>query len=197
MNAPFSWPKSSLSSSVSGSAATLTAMNGRWRRGRERVEAARHQLLAGAALAQDEDGGVDGGDLDDALQHLFHRLRLADDAGDLAQLLALDQPAADQRDLVGVDGLGEALGEAQLAADLAAGGLRGLGKAHDGKPPTLARGGDQGARAALAQPAGDHHQQRLRERVGQPLAGGQQLHLVARSPRTPPAAVPRAPGRPW
>ena len=33
VNAPFSWPNSSLSRSVSGSAATLTAMNGLCRRG--------------------------------------------------------------------------------------------------------------------------------------------------------------------
>ncbi len=33
VKAPFSWPKSSDSSSVSESAATLTAMNGLWRRG--------------------------------------------------------------------------------------------------------------------------------------------------------------------
>jgi hypothetical protein len=36
VNEPFSWPKSSLSSRFSGSAATFTAMNGRCRRGESR-----------------------------------------------------------------------------------------------------------------------------------------------------------------
>ena len=58
VNAPFSWPNSSLSSSVSGSAAQLTATNGPRRAARSLVERARDQLLAGAALAEDQHGGV-------------------------------------------------------------------------------------------------------------------------------------------
>ena len=54
VNAPRRWPKSSLSSSVSGSAAQLTATNGPSARALGAVDAARDQLLAGAGLALDQ-----------------------------------------------------------------------------------------------------------------------------------------------
>ena len=63
VNAPFSWPKSSLSSSSAGSAAQLTLTNGRSLRGRALVDGARDQLLADAALAADQHGDVAVGDL--------------------------------------------------------------------------------------------------------------------------------------
>ena len=44
------------------------------------MERARHQLLAGATLAQDEDGGVGGRDPVDHPQHLLHRRAGRDDA---------------------------------------------------------------------------------------------------------------------
>ena len=70
MNAPFSWPKSVLSTSSRGMAATFT--------GDERavgllgvaVDHPRHQLLAGAALAEDEHGGRQVGHLVHAFEHL-------------------------------------------------------------------------------------------------------------------------------
>ncbi len=61
VKAPFSWPKSSFSSRASGMAAQLMATKGPLARGGELVERAAHQLLAGAALAEDEHGGVGGG----------------------------------------------------------------------------------------------------------------------------------------
>ena len=51
VNAPRSWPNSSLSSSVSGIAAQFTATNGRSRRAAVLVDRRRDELLAGAALA--------------------------------------------------------------------------------------------------------------------------------------------------
>ena len=54
VKAPFSWPNNSLSSSVSGSAPTFTAMNGLLRRGLRSAHRARDELLARAALALDE-----------------------------------------------------------------------------------------------------------------------------------------------
>ena len=62
VNAPRSWPKSSLSSSVSGIAAQLIATNGRSRRVREHVDRPREELLARAALALEQDRRVRRGD---------------------------------------------------------------------------------------------------------------------------------------
>ena len=72
VNAPFSWPNSSLSSSSAGSAAQLTFTNGRSFRGRSLVDRARHELLADAALAADEDGDVAVGHLFDDLRDRLH-----------------------------------------------------------------------------------------------------------------------------
>ena len=58
VKAPFSWPKSSLSRRDSGSAAQFTATKGPARRGARPVQGPRDQLLAGAALAEQEHGGV-------------------------------------------------------------------------------------------------------------------------------------------
>ena len=76
VNAPRSWPKSSLSSSSAGSAAQLTLTNGRLRRVERWWMARDDQLLADAALAADQHGDVAVGDL------LDHR-------GDPAHLLAV------------------------------------------------------------------------------------------------------------
>ena len=58
MKAPFTWPKSSLSRRSPGSAPQLTATNGPGAAGRVRVERPGDDLLAGAALAGDQDGRV-------------------------------------------------------------------------------------------------------------------------------------------
>ena len=75
VKAPFSWPNSSLSSSVSGSAAQLTAMNGFAPAGREVVERLGDQLLAGAALALDQHRARDRRHLLDLDQHFLDRRR--------------------------------------------------------------------------------------------------------------------------
>ncbi len=58
VNAPFSCPNSSFSISVSGMAAQLIATNGPCAARRQEMQAAREQLLAGAALAQQQHGGL-------------------------------------------------------------------------------------------------------------------------------------------
>ena len=76
VNEPFSWPKSVLSTSSRGIAATFTAMNGRSpgsppaARGQIAVNHPRQQLLAGAALAEDQHRRRQ-------LRHLVHDVRAA------------------------------------------------------------------------------------------------------------------------
>ena len=55
---PFSWPNRIDSTSVSGSAPQLTVTNGLPRRSEAALDRARHQFLADARLALDEDGNV-------------------------------------------------------------------------------------------------------------------------------------------
>ena len=66
VNAPRSWPKSSLSISSEGMAAQLTSTNGAAERALG-VEPAGHQLLARAVLAGDEHPGLARGHLVDQL----------------------------------------------------------------------------------------------------------------------------------
>ena len=80
VKAPLSWPNSSLSISVGGSAARFTATNGCRRARRVVVDGARHQLLAGAGLAGDEHRRVGGGGAADQLPDGQHRRRGADQA---------------------------------------------------------------------------------------------------------------------
>src|SRR5512147_15215 len=79
VNAPFSWPNSSDSSSVSASAPQLTLMNG---------PGARGQLLAGARLAVDRDRGIGRSDALDDGEDLAHRLGAADQLAEARRLLA-------------------------------------------------------------------------------------------------------------
>ena len=83
VKAPRSWPKSSDSRRVSGSAAQLTATKGLAAPGREAVEGPGHQLLAGAALAGDEDGGAGGGGERQGPEDLAHLRAVAEEARDL------------------------------------------------------------------------------------------------------------------
>ena len=69
VKAPFSWPNSSDSSRFSGIAAQLTATNGPCGAAAVAVDGARHQLLAGAALAGDQHAGLGGGNWRGACQH--------------------------------------------------------------------------------------------------------------------------------
>ena len=74
VNAPRSWPNSALSASSRGIAARLTAMNGASGVARLAVNQPRQQLLAGAALAEDQHRRRQLGDLvhqiDDVARHL-------------------------------------------------------------------------------------------------------------------------------
>ena len=90
MKAPFSWPKISLSISVSGMAAQLTATKGRDLARAQIVQRARHQFLAGSAFAGDQHGDIGGRDLLDQPENLPHR---SGTAHQRAQHAGLAQPA--------------------------------------------------------------------------------------------------------
>ena len=81
VNAPLTWPNSSLSSRLGDRAAQWTLTNGRPARGLVVVDRLGEQLLAGAALAADQHRGRAGGDLAHLLQELAHLRAGADDAG--------------------------------------------------------------------------------------------------------------------
>ena len=70
VKAPRSWPKSSLSTSFSGSAAQLTATNGPFGCRAQPVQIAGDQLLARAALAHDQHRTRDRRDPRDGLSQL-------------------------------------------------------------------------------------------------------------------------------
>ena len=78
VNAPFSWPNSSLSISVSGMAAQLMATKRSGAARAESVDRARGQLLAGSAFAGDQHRGAAGRDLLDQRENLPHLRRRAD-----------------------------------------------------------------------------------------------------------------------
>ena len=78
VNAPFSWPNNSLSSSVSGMAAQLMARNGRVGPLAVLIDRPGDQLLAGAALAADQHGDVLRRHPADRLVHLLHGRTAAD-----------------------------------------------------------------------------------------------------------------------
>ena len=71
VNAPRSWPNSSLSISSGGIAAQLTLTNAPATRA-VAVDRARDQLLAGAALAGDQDAAARRRDLRDLAPQLLH-----------------------------------------------------------------------------------------------------------------------------
>ena len=74
VNAPFSWPNSSDSSSVSGMAAQLSANEGLLGPVRARVHIARQHLLAGARFAGNQHRCVARRDLQRQLHHPRHRV---------------------------------------------------------------------------------------------------------------------------
>ena len=118
VNAPFSWPNSSLSSSVSGIAAQLIATNGPFARGLSCVDRAGDQLLAGAALAQKQDRNVGRRHFFDCSQHRLDLRATANDTLDRRgmtnfgktrvfgfKLEQIARPADDQAKNVGLDRL--------------------------------------------------------------------------------------------
>ena len=91
VKAPLTWPKRLLSSRSAGIEPELTVTNGPCGAARVVVDGLGHQLLAGAALAQDQDVALGRRGELDQLVDLLHRLALADDvveAEALAELLA-------------------------------------------------------------------------------------------------------------
>ena len=121
VNAPFSWPNSSLSSSVSGSAAQFTATSGPLRLVGRFVDGAGHLLLAGAGLAFDQHRRRGGADIADQFEHRMHarvlaehvmkrviRLQLLPQIGHFVLQASLAQGTLDdQAQIVDVDRLGQ------------------------------------------------------------------------------------------
>ncbi len=119
VKAPFLWPNSSLSSRFSGIAPQLMATNGAALRVDSRVDGARDELLADAALARDEHRGLEVGDLRDGPEDVEHLRALGEDRLELVllpdllleravlapQRLALLGLAQREHDLVGLEGL--------------------------------------------------------------------------------------------
>ena len=79
VNAPATWPNSSLSSSVSGSAPQATSTNGLSRRAAAAVDGPGNQRLAGAAFAGDQHGGLGVGHGVDHVEDFQHAMIVADD----------------------------------------------------------------------------------------------------------------------
>ena len=79
MKAPFSWPKSSLSSRASLNAAQLTVTSVRDRRAGRQVDRPGDQLLARPPLADDQHGPRHRGHAADLVQQPLHGRRTADD----------------------------------------------------------------------------------------------------------------------
>ncbi len=96
VKAPATWPKSSDSSSVPGRAEQWTVTNGRLAPRAVDVERPGDQLLAGAGLAEDEDGSVRVRHLGHHLEDLDHPRIAGDDAGEivLGEQVALQAPVA-------------------------------------------------------------------------------------------------------
>ena len=100
------------------------------------------QLLAGAALALDQHGARDRRHLLDLDQHLLDRRALADDAGALLELPALDQPPGGGHGVVGRHRLHHGLGDAQPADPLGALGVGGLEQGEGGDLGVARQGGE-------------------------------------------------------
>ena len=93
VNAPFTWPNSSLSNTPSDEPAHVDRDQRSRRARRGGVQPARHQLLAGAVLAGDEHVGVGRADPLHQLEHRAHRRRRGDHLGRALALAAAGSPA--------------------------------------------------------------------------------------------------------
>ena len=85
VNAPLTWPNSSLSKTPSESPPVFTVTSGRAERGETRVQRLRHHALAGAVLAGDEHVGVGRSDARDHLQHRPHGGGFGDQLGEVGR----------------------------------------------------------------------------------------------------------------
>ena len=102
MNAPLQWPKSSLSSNASGSAAQFWATNRCPAYCSGLVDRTRHQLLAGAALTENQHVDVGDRELLDGPEQTPHLPRRPDQSCEAAALPATAGRAARQREGVAV-----------------------------------------------------------------------------------------------
>ena len=122
VNAPRSWPKSSLSRRSFGMAAVLIAMKALAGPRAVAVQRARHELLARARLAGDQHGRVRLRKSPDRAEYLLHRARLPEDLGRVAVLrrgldappALLEGPAHQFHRVVDVEGLGQVFERAAL-----------------------------------------------------------------------------------
>src|SRR5690606_6667332 len=119
-------------------------------------------------------------ELHDPFEDVQHHLRLADDAGYAAKPLTLDEPPPHEHHFLDVDGLREALANAERTTRLPAGEIRLLEKADDGDFPRLSCLTDELAPAMAANLAREDHEGWLPRHVGERLARGKQLDRVAR-----------------
>ncbi len=168
-----------------------------------RVEDARAQFLAGAALALEQHGGVGAGGSFDGRQRLLQRRRGADDAlaattrgGLLLEEPVLAEEAAlreralhEQEEMIGVDGLGQEIKGALLhrrdgVLDAA------VRRHHDDGHLGIASLSRRGARQSRHQPAG------AGRRAPRPAASraGAPPPRLRRAPRSPRAPAPRGRG---
>ena len=212
VNAPRSCPKSSDSSSVSGSAAQFTFTSGPSRARRRAVDQARDQLLAGARLAGDEHRRARRRHAQREVDGRAQRRAVADDLVDgapggllLAQLAHLgEQPAVLERardaqlDLLEVDRLLHEV-EGPDAHRLDGGLDRAVGghQQHARAGIALARGAQHGQTIGARQPQiGEHDVEGLaagswmRASASSPLAASStSLQLSRSASATPPRSV--------
>ena len=130
VNAPFSWPNSSASSRLGASARAVERDERAVGARADAMDRAREQLLAGAALADDQHGRIRRRDAIDHREQLAHQRRLADHLAEAARALdlaaqpadlareraVLDRALDDRADLGGVGGLVEHVERARRAS---------------------------------------------------------------------------------
>ena len=133
----------------------MTATNGPLARALVVVDRARDQLLAGAALAGDEHGGLSGGDTAGAAEQFVHRRRLEHQLAALqrrTQILDLGlQPAAfvlgahpvQVGEMLAIEGDGELRGDAGQHRQVALVEVERLGRADQREHPEHAASGHQ------------------------------------------------------
>ena len=84
VNAPRSWPKTSLSIRVSGIAAALTATKGRSERALSLMDGPSHEFLAGAAFARDDHRNIPARNHLDQVEDFAHGFARADEVSEQA-----------------------------------------------------------------------------------------------------------------
>ena len=113
VKAPFSWPKSSLSSTVRRERGHVYRDEGLVPPGGERVHPAREEFLAGARLAGDEHRRVDGSDLHDPFERLADGVGFPHDPGQPLEAAPFQEGVRDEEHFVRVDRRGEGFRQAE------------------------------------------------------------------------------------